>query len=106
MFLTLDIVKRYNILGNLSDDSAVAEEPLVLLAMKSACAEVCGMLQRSEEDMIAEYGEMPSDVVMAALMLTGYYYNNRDGESSSTPMRVRAMLQRYRRYPRVAREDV
>lgn len=100
MFLDLDIVKRYNIIDDLGAEATAAEAPLVTLAMGSACAEVCNILQRTEADIIEEYGEVPSDIVMAALMLTALYYNNRDGEASQTPVRVRQMLAPYRRYPK------
>ena len=100
MFLDLDIVKRYNIIDDLGAAAAASEAPLVELAMTSACAEVCNIVQRSEADIIEEYGAVPSDMVMAALMLTSLYYNNRDGEATQTPVRVRQMLAPYRRFPK------
>ena len=100
MFLDLDIVRRYNIIDDLGADTTAAEAPLVSLAMGAACAEVCNILQRDEADITEEYGEVPSDIVMAALMLTSLYYNNRDGEASQTPARVRQMLAPYRRFPK------
>lgn len=74
-FLTLDYVKKHSRIDyDIEDD-------LLELYGKSAEDTTLNMLNRSYENLIETYGEVPPAIMQAALMLVEVSYSQRSPES-------------------------
>ena len=73
-FLTFDQIKQQL---RLDDEQATAEQTIVEMYAASAEDSVLNIIRRSYEDVLATYGEVPTPIKHAALMLTDTWYQHR-----------------------------
>lgn len=74
-YITLDYIKAHSRLDELRED--LRETDLVTLYAESAEQTVLSYLNRSLEDLIDNYGEVPAPVMHATLMLVDLSYMQR-----------------------------
>ena len=74
-YITLDYIKAHSRLDELRED--LRETDLVTLYAESAEQTVLSYLNRSLEDLIDNYGEVPAPIVHATLMLVDLSYMQR-----------------------------
>ena len=81
-YLTLDYIKSHSRIDELHED--LGETDLVTLYAESAEETVLNYLNRSLEDLIDNYAEVPAPVMHATLMLVDLSYMQRSPISVQT----------------------
>ena len=76
LFLTLDLVREH-----LRLDADCGDERALTLYAESAEQEALNFMERSFDDLLDTYGEVPSPVVQACLLRVGTAYKNREEQT-------------------------
>ena len=79
-FLSLDDIKAQ---ARIEEDFHDEDEYLMLLG-RAAERNLLNSICRTYEEVVAEYGEWPEDLTLAALMLTSHWYNHHEPAESVT----------------------
>lgn len=94
-WLSIDLIKQHS---RIDFD---CEDELLALYADAAEETVLGVLWRSYEDIIEEYGDVPAPVVQASLMLVDHSYQQRSPASVqnlySVPYTFETLLKPYMR---------
>lgn len=78
-WLTLEYIKAH---ARITHD---AENELLTSYGESAETAILNLLNRTYEDLVDEYGEVPNDIIHASAVLAAQWYKDREAVSS-TPM--------------------
>ncbi|MBR3466878.1 MAG: phage gp6-like head-tail connector protein [Bacteroidales bacterium] len=66
-------------------DDGIYDEPCLIDCMEDAFAKVISMTHRTEEELVAlGDGELPSEIVRAAMMLGAYWYDQREAAAGAS----------------------